>query len=114
MHKHQMVRGLPDVGNSREVCSGCLMSKHARNPFPARATYSASKVLQLVHGDLCGPIEPAIIGGNKYFLLLVDDFSRALWVYMIKRKDEALDMFKKFRALVENGGDKKINVFRTD
>ena len=58
-------------------------------------------MLELIHGDLCGPITPSTPGGNKYFLLLVDDYSRMMWVYMIKTKEEALTAFKKFRAAVE-------------
>lgn len=67
-----------------------------------------------MHGDLCGPIEPATAGGNKYFLLLVDDFSRVMWVYMLKSKDEALGVFKCFKAKVEDGKEKRIRMFRTD
>lgn len=109
-----MVLGLPNVIQSKEVCKGCLVSKQVRKGFPHKATYSATKVLQLVHGDLCGPIEPTTLGGNKYFFLLVDDFSRMMWVYMLKSKDESFSSFKKFRALVEDGAEKKIRVFRTD
>ncbi|KAL8100917.1 hypothetical protein AgCh_032970 [Apium graveolens] len=114
MKKNNMVYGLPNVIQSREVCKGCLNSKQTRKPCPRKATYSASKVLQLVHGDLCGPIEPTTLGGNKYFFLLMDDISRVMWVYIIKRKDEAFGMFKKFRAQVENGAEKRIKTFRTD
>lgn len=114
MNKDQMVHGLPKIIPPNVVCDGCLMSKQARKPFPAKANYSATKVLQLVHVDLCGPIQPSTSAGNKYFMLLVDDFSRAMWVFMLKQKDEALDMFKKFRALVEDGDEKKIRVLRSD
>lgn len=114
MHKENMVHGLPKTTQTKEICSGCLMSKQTRRPFPAKANYSADKVLRLVHGDLCGPIEPTTTGGNRYFFLLVDDYSRYMWVYFLKSKDEAFGVFKKFRALVEDGPDKRIRVFRTD
>lgn len=114
MHRDKMVYGMPSIVEPKEICSGCLMSKQTRKKFPSKANYSASKVLQLVHGDLCGPIEPATTAGNKYFFLLVDDFSRSMWVYMLKSKDEALEAFKKFKARVEDGKDKKVKVFRTD
>lgn len=51
--------------------------------------------------DLCGPISPMTPAGNRYFLLLVDDFSRMMWVFMLKTKDEALSAFKKFKVLVK-------------
>lgn len=114
MCKHKMVTGLPRIVQPKEVCSGCLLSKQTRKPFPSQAKYSASKVLELVHGDLCGPIAPETATGKRYFFLLVDDFSRVMWVYFLKTKDEALRAFKNFRALVESGPEKKVKVFRTD
>ncbi|KAL8148078.1 hypothetical protein AgCh_005425 [Apium graveolens] len=114
MYNRNMVTGLPKINQSKEVCKGCLISKQTRMSFPNKVTYGSTKVLQLVHGDLCGPIEPITSGGNKYFFLLVDDFSRAIWVYMLKGKDEAFSAFKIFRAKVEDGAEKKIKVFRTD
>lgn len=81
MNKDRMVHGLPTITQPENVCDGCLMSKQTRKPFPAKANYSATKLLQLVHGDLCGPIQPPTAVGNQYFFLLVDNYSRAMWVY---------------------------------
>lgn len=113
MSEKEMTLGLPLLSQPKGVCEGCLMSKQARKSFPSKSSFTAKKCLELVHGDLCGPISPPTPSGNKYFLLLVDDFSRVMWVYMIKSKDEALDAFKKFKALVENGKERSIKTFRT-
>lgn len=59
MNKNQMVLGFPNVNVSTEICKGCLKSKQARKKFPQESSFSATRALQLVHGDLCGPIEPA-------------------------------------------------------
>lgn len=67
-------------------------------------------MLELIHGDLFGPISPEITSRNKYFFLLVDDFSWFVWVYFLKSKDEALKAFKKFRALVAKGSERKVKV----
>lgn len=69
--------------------------------------------MELVHGDLCGPITPSTTAGNKYVFLLVDDFSRVMWIYLLKNKFEVFEAFKKFRALVETQ-DRKIKTFKTD
>ena len=114
MSENDMVYGLPKLVQPNDVCKGCLVSKQTRKPFPAKSTFTANKILELIHGDLCGPINPPTPGGCRYFLLLVDDFSRVMWVYMLKTKDEALDSFKKFKALVENGREEKVKVLRTD
>lgn len=47
-------------------------------------------------------------------MLLVDDYSRVMWAYLLNSKDEAFEAFKKFRALVEQDSEKKIKVLRTD
>lgn len=114
MSKQEMVYGFPKIAQPKEVCSGCLMSKQVRQSFPSQSNFRAQEALELIYGDLCRPISPATIGGNKYFLLLVDDYSRMMWIYMLASKDEAFEMFKKFQATVEKQSEKKIKVFRSD
>lgn len=114
MFKENMVRGLPRVVQPKEKCTGCLMSKQTRRPIPSRVNFSANKPLELVHGDLCGPINPETASGKKYVFLLVDDYSRVMWAYLLKSKGEALVAFKKFHALVEDGDERRIKTFRTD
>lgn len=95
-------------------CEGCLMTKQARKPFPDHTSFAAKQVLELVYGDICGRIAPETLAGNRYFLLLVDDFSRKMWVYMLKSKGEAFKAFKKFKSWVETKTEQKIKIFRTD
>ena len=54
------------------------------------------------------------LAGINYFLLLVDDYSRWMWVYMLKEKEEVLCAFKKFKRLVENGSDHNLKTLYTD
>lgn len=109
-----MVIGLPKMTATKKICTDCLMAKQVRKPFSNKSTYTSNKVLQLVRIDLCGPIMPETPSVNKYFFLLVDDFSRALWVYMLKNKSEAFDVFKKFQVLVEDRLDRKIKVLSSE
>ena len=74
----------------------------------------AANALELVHGDLYGPITPATNGGRRYFLLLVDDYSRYMWLQLLTSKDEAAMAIKKFKARVEEESGKKLRVLRTD
>ena len=76
----EMVSGMPFIDHVDRVCDGCLVGKQHCRPFPAQSTYRASDALELLHGDLCGPITPATHGGKKYFFLVVDDYSRYMWV----------------------------------
>ena len=67
-----------------------------------------------MHGDLCGPVTPATPGGRRYFLLLVDDLSRYMWVMVLGSKGEAADAIRHSQAAVEADGGHKLCVLRTD
>lgn len=109
-----MVHGLPKLQHLKGVCTWCLMSKQIRKSFPKQTNYNATKALELVHGDLCVPITPSTTAENRYVFLLVDDYSRVMWTYLLKTKNEAFEAFKHFKALVEDGKERKIKTFRTD
>lgn len=114
MSRSKMVTGMPTICQSNLVYDGCVMAKQTRKQLPNQTNFSAKKVLELVHGDLCGPISPETASGYRYFFLLVDDYSRYMWVYFLKGKDEALKAFRNFCALVEKGTEKRVKTFRTD
>ncbi|GAU47337.1 hypothetical protein TSUD_101250, partial [Trifolium subterraneum] len=63
---------------------------------------------------ICGPIDVLSTGGNKYFITFIDEYSRMIWLYHIKAKSEAFEVFKRFKTLVEKQSDKEIKVLRTD
>ncbi|KAD4982585.1 hypothetical protein E3N88_19256 [Mikania micrantha] len=96
------------------VCEGCLVSKQKCKSFPKEAQWRASKPLELVHADICGPISPQTSGGNRYFMLIVYDFTRYTWVYLVNTKDQAFQKFKTFKTLVENESKYKVKMLRTD
>ncbi|KAI3684116.1 hypothetical protein L6452_33335 [Arctium lappa] len=114
MRDKDMVYGLDKIEKPSTLCKSCLEGKQTRNSFPTQAIYKAKTRLELIHADLCGPITPPTTSGNRYFLLLVDDFSRVMWIYLLKSKDEALSSFQKFRLLVENETDEKVKTLRSD
>jgi len=114
MARQGMVRGLPLIEHAGELCDSCLAGKQRRLPFPKKASYRAGDTLELVHGDLCGPITPAPHGGRRYFLLLVDDCRRYMWLHLLSSKDEAPAVIKEFQAQVETETGKKLRVLRTD
>jgi hypothetical protein len=109
-----MVDGLPNVKRVERVCDGCVLGKQHRKPFPQMSSFRADHGLELVHADLCGQITPSSIGGASYFLLVVDDHSRYMWVDMLKTKDQALDSFKRIMARAENESGGKLKALRTD
>ena len=110
----EMVRGLPCINHVDQVCDGCLIGKQRRAPFPREGNFRASKALELVHGDLCGPITPTTPAGNRYFLLVVDDFSRFMWIVLLKTKDQALQAFRIIKMAAEVESEAKLKALRTD
>jgi len=70
--------------------------------------------VRLVHTDLCGQITPPTPGGKSYFMLIVDDHTRYMWVELLGVKSEALACFKKFRAAAELESGRRLKAFRTD
>jgi hypothetical protein len=68
-------------------CQVCCEGKQTRLPFPS-ANHRSKKLLEVVHSDLCGPMETKSIGQAKYFLLFVDDASRMSFVYLLLEGEE--------------------------
>jgi hypothetical protein len=114
MARGELVRGLPHIDHAEELCDACLAGKKRRLPFPQKAKYRAAKPLELIHGDLCGPIVPPTPGGRRYILLLIDDRSRYMWVELLRTKDEAARAIAKFQAAAEIECDHKLHVLHTD
>jgi len=67
-----------------------------------------------VHGDLCGHITLPTPGGKSFFLLIVDDHSRYMWLELLASKDEALVYFKRIKAAAELESGRRLKAFRTD
>jgi hypothetical protein len=64
-----------------EDCVGCSLGKQARRAFHSKSTRSrASRPLELVHSDLCGPMSKQTLGGGAYFMTFVDDYTRKVWL----------------------------------
>eukprot|EP00253_Pinus_taeda_P006371 PITA_06371 len=81
--------GLPDIQTQQlGVCSACQSGKQHRSSFTNGESWRASKVLQLIHVDICGPMNTSSITACKYFLLIVDDFSRKMWAVKGKTPEE--------------------------
>jgi transposase InsO family protein len=109
-----MVRGLPPIDHVDQLCDSCLAGKQRRSPFPAQARCRADGVLELVHGDICGPITPTTLSENRYFLLLVDAMSRFMWLCLLASKDQTPTAVRRFKAVTELETGWKLKVLRMD
>lgn len=94
-------------------CVTCVKGKQARLSFKVDGT-RATELLQLVHSDVCGPMATTSMGGARYYITFIDDYSRKTFVYVMKNKNEAVKCFENFKALVENQLNRRIKTLRTD
>ena len=98
--------------DSNHKCEICAESKLTRTSF--QSIERSSEPLELIHSDICDLKFIQTRGGKKYFLTLIDDCTRYCYVYLLRSKDEALEMFQHFKNEVENQLDRKIKVIRSD
>ena len=84
-----------------------------KRPFKTKG-YRAKEPLELIHSDVCGPINVKARGGYEYFITFIDDYSRYGYVYLMQRKSETFEKFKEFRAEVENQLGKTLKALRSD
>ena len=114
MIRDKLVTGVPSIPIEKETCTSCLLGKQTRRPFPQATTFRASAPLELIHGDLCGPITPSTPSQKRYVFVLIDDDSRYMWTILIKQKSEAFEKFKYFKSLIEQETKGVLRTFRTD
>ncbi|WVY89239.1 hypothetical protein V8G54_034753 [Vigna mungo] len=84
----EMVSKLPNITQPRKECESCIVGKQARRPFKKQLEPRSKERLEVLHSDVCGLIEPPTLAGNKYFVMFVDEFSRMIWVFFMKQKNE--------------------------
>ena len=95
------------------TCVHCIKGKltaKIRNTKVDRCT----KLLRVIHTNICWPFTPPTMGGHKYFITFIDDYSQYGFVELIHEKSKSLEAFKTFKAKVELQQGKKIKVVHFD
>lgn len=95
-------------------CDVCIKGKLTRLPFPKESKYRSIENLQLIHSDLCGPMQTTTPSGKRYVLTFIDDFSRFTTIYLLKEKSETFQKFKEFYETTANKFGHKIKCLRSD
>jgi transposase InsO family protein len=75
---------------------------------------TTTRPLEMLHMNLFGPIAYISIGGNKYDLVIVDDYSRFTWVLFLQDKSETQEVLKKFLRRAQNKFDAKVKKIRSN
>lgn len=112
--KEGMAQGINYNEVDFKTCVACLEGKQSRQSFPKQSFNRAKEKLELIHTDLCGPMSEQSLSGAKYLLTFIDDFSRMTFGYFLKAKSEVLEVFIKFKTLIENEFNLNIKCIRSD
>ncbi|CAI7847496.1 unnamed protein product [Closterium sp. NIES-53] len=114
--KDGSLKGLEVKGAAKEIwsCPTCLETKFTKFPFSS-GTGPAKAPLALVHMDVVGPTRAPSLSGSRYFLTIVDDHTRAVWVYPLKTKGEvAAAVLKEWMPRAQRESGHKVKVIRTN
>lgn len=113
--KGKLVDGF-DYDASKEInfCEACAEGKHHRCQFPTSGGRRSEELLGLVHSDVCGKMSAQSLGGAEYFLTFIDDKTRYMWVYVLRRKNQVFEQFLEWKALVKKSTGRKLKVLCTD
>ncbi|KAI3684879.1 hypothetical protein L6452_34106 [Arctium lappa] len=100
----ELVVGLPKISFSKEkLCASCEKGKLTKSSFKTKRCFSISTPLQMLHMDLCGPVSIPSLGGKRYILVIIDEYTRYTWVFFLRYKsdtpEEIINFIKKSEVL---------------
>ncbi|KAL2251634.1 UNVERIFIED_CONTAM: Retrovirus-related Pol polyprotein from transposon TNT 1-94 [Sesamum indicum] len=114
LHKNGFLHDKPTILN---FCDECILGKQHKVSFPTSSypvPTSSKCILDYVHADVWGPANIGTHGGNKYFLSIIDNYSRKVFVFLMKQKSDVFEKFQSWKNLVENQTGFKLRALRTD
>ena len=95
-------------------CEPCAEGKQQHTKFPRDISTRADNKLDLVHTDVCGKMDVPSLSKKEYFISFIDDKSRYVWTYPIRKKSEAFETFLKWKAKTERSSERKLKTLRSD
>ena len=113
-HVKSFLRSLDiNVLDNNDFCEGCAYGKQHRLTFHKRIE-RATRVREIIHADVCGPMEDESLARKRYFVIFKDDFSGFRQIYFIHQKSEVIEKLKTFCAEIENQFEENIKEFHSD
>ena len=116
MMRHDAVEGITLKEKSeipKEICQGCALGKMHKLPF-LPGTRKVTEIGELVHSDVCGPMQTPTSGGAKLFVLFKDEHSSYRAAHLIKHKSEVPDKFREYVHTLNFETGKKVATLRSD
>jgi transposase InsO family protein len=113
--KREHILGLTNVHFEKDrVCSACQTGKQVGAHHPHKNIMTTNMPLELLHMDLFGPITYISIGGSKYCLVIVDEYSHFTWVFFLQEKSQTQETLKGFLRRAQNEFGLRIKKIRSD
>jgi hypothetical protein len=118
LHKLQKdghILGLTNIVFEKDrPCDACQAEKQVGTHHHAKNIMTTTRPLEMLHMNLFGPVAYISIGGNKYGLIIIDDYSHFTWVFFLQEKSETQEVIKKFLRRAQNEFDVKVKKIRSD
>ena len=113
--KHELVLGIPKLSRtSNVVCGPCQLGKQTKAKHPGTQTSGTSRPLELLHLNLMGPTRTESLGGKRYIMVVIDDFTRYTWVILLRSKSDALEHIETLCTRLQNEKNLKIDRIQSD
>ncbi|XP_074363338.1 uncharacterized protein LOC141703800 [Apium graveolens] len=94
-------------------CDSCILAKHHKLPFND-SPFIAPASFHLLHIDLWGPYQTPNLTGGRYFLTILDDFSRVTWTHLLTTKDQVFSIIQAFLVYIDNHNQTSVKFVRSD
>jgi len=104
---------LPYMDKQNVFCESCVLGKSTKLPFESRKSY-ATAFLHTLHSDVWGPAFVPSYDGNRFYLIIVDEYSRHLWFFPMNRKSDVAIIFPSFLKQMETQFDTHVKIFQSD
>ena len=105
---------LPYLQMMDKPCPHYLEDKQSKRKISKVGFTRATQRNEIIHSDLCGPMPSQSLPGSKYFMTFIDDYSRQTWCYSLNENSQDLEIFRQFKAFIENETGLQIKTFRSD
>jgi hypothetical protein len=98
----------------KSICGACQLGKQIRTPHKKTSGILTSHNLELLHMDLMGPTRTESLGGKRYIMVIVDDYSRYTWVMLLREKSDAFSQAQILFQRIQNEQNCSIKRIRSD
>ena len=99
--------------SSASPCISCDCSKSHKLSF-SKSSICSSRPLEIIYTDVWGPAPIRSLDGFLYYLVLVDHFTKYIWLYPLRNKSDVSIIFPKFKTIVEKYFNLQINSVHSD